>query len=122
MKILAFVVLLLCAAGSFATDSSVTGKWRIRMSIAGTETGNPQTCSFEQKGNDLSGVCNDDQGDHNITGTISGNDVTWSIKTPNGREVLYTGKIQSDSEITGSFENRPSDIVGAFTFSAHKLH
>jgi hypothetical protein len=76
------------------------------------------TCTFIQTGTELTGNCDGDIGKFNITGKVDGNKVTWNFKTDyNGTPltILYDGKVESDSKISGSASVAEMSLGGEFT-------
>lgn len=111
------LVLLSTAALALAADAvSVTGKWHVHGSIAGTDI--DQNCTFTQKDADLTGSCTSDKGTVTIAGKLDGNKVSWSYKsdyqgTP--ITVKYDGTVDASSKIAGSVSVPEFSVDGDFT-------
>jgi hypothetical protein len=83
---------------AFAADANVAGKWNMTVtSQAGT--GNP-VFDLKQDGSNVTGTYKGALGEAQVTGTVSGNDLTLSYKiSAQGQElaVTYTGKVEGDA-------------------------
>ena len=112
-------LLLLLAATTFAVaadDSAFSGKWQVTQNIAGNES--TQTCTFTQKGNDLTGSCNGQQGTLQISGKVDDKKVSWSFKTEyNGSPltVKYAGAMDAQKKISGTVLVEEFSVSGDFT-------
>jgi hypothetical protein len=94
---------------------SVTGKWKIHTVMVQESD---STCTFTQKGSDLTGACEGDNGKFDITGKVDGNKVTWSFKTDyngNPLTVSYEGTLDADSKISGAAHVAEMSLDGDFT-------
>ena len=123
MKRIVLTSLLASAAALalMADDPSLTGKWQVHTSIAGTE--HDQSCSFTQKGEDLTGTCVSETGTVNITGKVNGTKVSWSYKSEyNGSPltVAHDGVVSSGTKITGSVSVPEFSVEGDFTATQSK--
>jgi hypothetical protein len=91
-------------AATLAADTpSLTGKWQVHTSIAGTEV--DDLCTFTQKENALTGNCSSDRGTFELSGNVNGQKVTWSYKSEyNGTPitVAFAGAVNAEKKITGS--------------------
>lgn len=113
---LALLVALCFALGVMVTvaaaqDANVAGVWTFSMVAAGgggggqgggggMGRGGPQTLTFTQDGTKLTGTLHGGRGDSPVTGTISGNNITFSVtrQTQNGEmKIDYTGTVSGDS-------------------------
>jgi hypothetical protein len=98
-------VLASAAAVAFAADSpSLSGKWQVHVSIAGTEI--DQACTITQKDSELTGSCaSTELGTVEITGKVDGKKITWSYKSAyNGSPITvkYEGMMDSATKISGN--------------------
>ena len=93
-----------------AQNANVAGTWTLSMNFGGgggqggggarMGRGGPQTLTFTQDGEKLSGTMHTGRGDSPITGTISGNNITFSVtrQTQNGEvKTDYTGTVSGDT-------------------------
>jgi opacity protein-like surface antigen len=114
-----FLCFLLASAAAVATAAdgpSLTGKWQVHTAIAGNE--GDQTCTFIQKGPDLSGSCTSEGKTVEISGKVDGKKVTWSYKSDyNGAPLTlkYEGTLDAASRITGSASVPEFQADGDFT-------
>lgn len=116
MKILLAALLLIPALTSAADAPTLTGKWNVHISIAGREA--DATCTFEQKGEDLTGSCAAAAGNFTVSGKVADKKVTWTYKSNSeaGPVTLnYRGAIQSPTSITGSVNVEEFGVEGQFT-------
>ncbi len=101
--------LLLAGVASYAapqSNSNVAGAWTITMAPpAGGGGGGgtppaPPTVTFKQDGSKLSGTQSGRGGDTAIDGSVSGNNVTWTVKRTgrDGNEVTITYKAVVDGD------------------------
>jgi hypothetical protein len=101
-----------------ADPASLTGKWKISMSIAGND--NVMTCDITQKDNAVTGACSSDQGNVELAGKVDGDKITWSYKSEyNGMPltVQFAGAMTSPTLIKGSVEVPEFGVDGEFTAS-----
>lgn len=115
-------LVLSLAAIAFAADQpSVSGKWQVHTTIAGTE--HDITCTFTQKETDLSGSCDREEGGKvDVTGKVDGDKVTWSYKSEyNGTPltVNHTGTLKDD-KMTGTVDVPEFSASGDFTAALAK--
>ena len=95
-------VLLLSALSAFAAD--VTGAWTLTV-----ETPNGQRQSavdFKQDGKNLSGTIHSQMGDAPLTGTVDGDQVSFSVtRERDGQsfKIEYSAKVEG-SKMTGSLK------------------
>ena len=116
LKFAALILVFGAAAALAADPPSVTGKWHVHTSIAGTE--NDHTCSLTQKGTELTGTCTTDQsGTVNLSGKVDGKKVTWSYKSEyNGTPltVNYDGTYEA-GKMSGTVSVPEFSVDGEFT-------
>lgn len=96
-------------------NANVAGTWELAMAPpaggggggagGGGGRGGPQTVTIKQDGAKISGTMSGGRGDVNFEGTVSGNDVTWTVQRPgrdgNTMTITYKGTLSGDS-IKGS--------------------
>lgn len=115
--LLSVSALMTTAVPSSAADApTLTGKWNVHISIAGREA--DAICTFEQKGEDLTGSCAGAAGSFNVSGKVAEKKVTWTYKSTSeaGPVTLnYRGAIQSPTSITGSVNVEEFGVEGQFT-------
>ena len=107
-------VIALAALPIMAADDVISGKWQIHQSVAGYE--NDQTCTFTQKGSELTGTCESEQGSVQIAGKVDDKKVTWTFKSEyNGTAftVNYTGTVEP-SKISGTIHIPEFSVDGEF--------
>jgi len=121
-KLLLPVLLFAAAALAPAADTtSLAGKWNLHSSISGYE--GDLACTFTQTGTEIGGTCKGEQGDVSVTGKLEDKQVTLQYKTEyNGDEltIIYKGKFDSDSKITGGVTVDPMGVEGEFTATQSK--
>jgi hypothetical protein len=108
------IVIVLAILPIVAADDTISGKWQIHQNVAGYE--NDQTCTFTQKGSELTGACQSDQGSVQIAGKVDDKKVTWSFKSEyNGTAftVNYTGMVEP-SKISGTIHIPEFSVDGEF--------
>jgi hypothetical protein len=118
---LAGILAVLAALAPAAETTALSGKWQIYLTVSGTER--DQACTFTQKGADLTGTCNADEGPVQITGNVTNDKVTWTYKTQYNGEpltVTYTGTRSSATKITGSIDIAEMGLQGEFTANQSK--
>lgn len=112
---------LLGVVVSGAETGSLSGKWQISRSAAGTER--RQVCTFTQQDSDLIGDCSSDQGTVKISGKVDGKKVTFAYKTERDGSpltVVYKGTLDSTPRITGTVSAVEFGIDGEFTATPSK--
>lgn len=81
-----------------AQDAKVAGTWTLSVTSG---RGGPQTLTLTQDGQKLTGTLHGGRGDSPVTGTITGNNITFSVSrtNQNGDTVKtdYTGTVSADS-------------------------
>jgi hypothetical protein len=112
-----------------AQDAKVAGTWNLTLDMGqggggaggggqaggqggGGGRGGPQTLTLTQDGKTLGGTLHGGRGDSPVTGTISGNNITFSVTrtTANGDvKTDYTGTVGGDS-MTGTVNMRGNAV------------
>lgn len=88
----------LLSAAAFAADANIAGEWDMAVETQ-AGTGTPHF-SFKQDGSTLSGTYKGQLGEAPVTGTIKGNEATWSFKVnAQGMDltVTYTGTVDGNT-------------------------
>lgn len=96
-------LLVLLALPLAAAD--VSGKWNAEVDVAGNHA-TPQF-TFKQDGDKLTGTYKGMLGEANITGTVDGKKITWTLKANYGGDlvtIVYTGTIESETLIKGTVD------------------
>jgi len=108
----------LLSAAAFAADANIAGEWDMAVETQ-AGTGTPHF-SFKQDGSTLSGTYKGQLGEAPITGTIKGNEATWSFKvSAQGMDLTVTysgtvdgntikGKMQLGDMAEGTFTGKKS--------------
>jgi hypothetical protein len=108
----------LLSAAAFAADANIAGEWDMAVETQ-AGTGTPHF-SFRQDGSTLSGTYKGQLGEAPITGTIKGNEATWSFKvSAQGMDLTITysgtvdgntikGKMQLGDMAEGTFTGKKS--------------
>lgn len=81
-----------------ADNANVAGTWNLAVEMP-NGTGTPSVI-FKQDGGNLTGTYKGRRGDSDLKGTISGNDIKWTVtlKTPNGElNIEYSGTVDGDT-------------------------
>jgi hypothetical protein len=111
-----FTLLILSAVLSLAAD--ITGKWKFTVE---SEMGSTQSeWTFEQKGEKLTGTYKGQLGEHQVSGTVTGNSAVFGFKAaPTGEEmeVKYTATIESPTKMRGKVS---LGSLGSGTFVGEK--
>jgi hypothetical protein len=122
MKILIAFLLVASAAVAVAADApSVSGKWQIKASVAGTEA--DALCTFTQKENILTGSCATDAGTFDTEGKVDDKKVTFSYKTLyNGASLLveYEGTWDPAGTMSGTINVPDYAVSGEFSGTLQK--
>ena len=106
---------------SAAEQAAVDGPWLVHSVVYGNET--DTTCTFTQKGADLTGTCKPaDAPGIDVTGKVDGDKVSWTQKseyqgTPLTLEFVGTLK---DGAIKGTLTVTPFGVDGEFTATRPK--
>ncbi len=101
------------------SDTPLTGEWKVRNDISGNVS--EMTCTFTQKGEDLSGGCATEQGNVEITGKVVQTSVTWGFKSQyNGGPITlnYKGSLGTDGQLAGAVTVEEFSVTGDFTATA----
>ncbi|HYL75121.1 MAG TPA: hypothetical protein VEU96_13000 [Bryobacteraceae bacterium] len=116
MSKLLLIGLALFSFAALAADLS--GTWTAAVETdAGSGT---PTFVFKQTGDQLTGTYSGALGESKLTGTVKGNQVTWSFDaSPTGEaiKVTYSGTLDGDNKIKGTVE---LGSLGKGTFTATK--
>ena len=105
--------MLLVGVVVWAAD--ITGTWSAAVQLdAGSGTA---TFVLKQEGDALSGTYSGALGSAKVAGTVKGSDVEWTFENADAGKVVYKGKLEGDSKITGSVEYGQ---LGKGTFTAEK--
>ena len=88
------------------TPADVAGEWALTVETdQGTTT---PSVMLEQNGSELTGhYSSESLGEADVTGSVSGNDVTFSLSADLGGqsiEVTYTGTVQDDGTLSGQID------------------
>lgn len=123
MKLLLLCFLLVSAAvpGQPADNPSLNGNWQIHNNIAGNET--DQSCTFTQKGSELTGICSSEHGEVKISGKVNEKQVTWIYKSEyNGGPITlsYKGAFDSAAKLKGTVNVEEYSVEGDFTATTAK--
>ena len=103
------IAFLLCAVSVFAAD--ISGAWSFEV-VTDAGSGTPKFV-FKQEGEKLTGTYSGQLGEAKITGTVKGQDVTFSFDI--GAPVVYQGRIdESGKKITGNCDIG-GQATGTFT-------
>ena len=109
------------AAVAPPAHDSIAGRWKLKPQLDGIEMGDPQMCTFVVKEQHLTGRCIGENGSHDLAGEIHGKSVSWQLSGDRSGSTIFTGTIDSDSSITGTYEVRQGTILGDFTFTASRM-
>jgi hypothetical protein len=117
------VVLASTSVLAFAADNaSVGGKWKFHTNVAGNDS--DMVCTLTQKGADLTGTCETDNGEGKGSGSVDGKKITFKFESEyNGSPVTsnYTGTLDSaTNKITGTVNVVEFSIDGDFTAAPDK--
>ena len=99
-----------------AAENPLTGEWKVRNDIASNVS--EMTCSFTQKGEDLTGGCATEQGNVEITGKVVESSVSWVFKSAyNGGPITltYKGSLGTDGQLAGAVTVEEFSVTGDFT-------
>jgi hypothetical protein len=120
-----WVVLVVVALGSgllAAGQSSVAGEWQVQRSVGGSESS--QTCTFVQKDAELTGSCSTPAGAVQLTGTVNGKTVSWTVKQESSQggtvTVAYKGTLETDTKMSGTVTAVEYGIDGEFVATKAK--
>jgi hypothetical protein len=99
-----------------ASENPLTGEWKVRNDIASNVS--EMTCSFTQKGEELTGGCATEQGNVEITGKVVDASVSWVFKSVyNGGPITltYKGSLGTDGQLAGAVTVEEFNVTGDFT-------
>ena len=114
--LIAAVFVAASVVGTPAPENPLTGEWRLRNDIAGNVS--EMTCSFTQKGEELTGGCATEQGNVEITGKVVETSVSWVFKSVyNGGPITltYKGSLGTDGQLAGAVTVEEFNVTGDFT-------
>jgi hypothetical protein len=112
----AAVLLASSLAATAHVDNPLTGEWKVRNDIASNVS--EMTCSFTQKGEELTGGCATDQGNVEIAGKVVESSVSWVFKSAyNGSPITltYKGSLGTDGQLAGAVTVEEFSVTGDFT-------
>ena len=109
------------SAAAPPAHDSIAGSWKVRSSLDGVATGDPQMCTFMIREQQLIGSCVSEDGSQDLTGEIHGKSVRWRLGNSRFGATVFNGTIDSDSLITGTYEMKQAAILGEFTFTARRM-
>ena len=98
----ATVAMLFGASGAFAQAVDVAGTWDLSVDVQGSVT--TPSVVLDQEGDSLSGHYSSDVlGEADVTGRVSGSDVTFSLDSPDlGISVRYALALAEDGTLSGT--------------------
>src|SRR5882672_2065970 len=114
-----FLLVSAAIAAFAADDAPFSGKWQFYTAIGGTSV--DQACTFTQKGNDLTGTCDTQNGVVNVSGKVEEKKVSWTYKSNSSEGLLtvtYEGMLDLTTgltRITGNVLVEEMGIRGTFT-------
>ncbi len=88
------------AAQDNSSAPSVTGNWQV--SFAGRGGNRQVTMEIKQDGSKLSGAFQGERGSAPLTGRLSGNQISFTVKMPR-RRISFTGTVDGD-KMSGATE------------------
>jgi hypothetical protein len=109
------------AASAPPAYDSIAGNWKLKPQLDSIEMGDPQMCTFVVKEQHLTGSCRSEDDSQDLTGEIHGKSVSWQLSGGRAGSTMFTGTINSDSSITGTYEVQQGTILGDFTFNARRV-
>ena len=115
----ALIAAVFVAASVIATpaaENPLTGEWKLRNDISGNVS--EMTCSFTQKGEELTGGCATEQGNVEITGKVVETSVNWVFKSVyNGGPITltYKGSLGTDGQLAGAVTVEEFSVTGDFS-------
>lgn len=114
--LIAAVFVAASVAAAPAAENPLTGEWKVRNDIASNVS--EMTCSFTQKGEELTGGCATDQGNVEIAGKVVETSVSWVFKSVyNGGPITltYKGSLGTDGNLAGAVTVEEFNVTGEFT-------
>jgi hypothetical protein len=113
MRFTLMAAMLLCAAALTAAD--LTGTWSANVTLdVGSGTA---TFQFTQTDETLSGSYTGTFGEAKVAGTVKGDQVEFSFDGGQAGKVVYKGKLEGTSKMSGSCEY---GALGKGTFTAER--
>lgn len=103
------------AADATLADTTLAGEWRVRNEIAGNVS--EMTCTFTQKGTELTGGCTGDQASVELKGTVEDRSVRWvstTVYEGNPLTLTYVGTL-GDEGLRGTVTVEQFSVTGDFT-------
>jgi len=97
-------------------DNPLSGEWKVRNDIASNVS--EMTCTFTQKGEELTGGCATEQGNVEIAGKVVESSVSWVYKSVyNGGPITltYKGSLGADGQLAGAVTVEEFSVTGDFT-------
>ncbi len=109
-------IIALSTLSNLAMAADLTGTW----SVSVTTAAGPGELTFElkQEGNTLSGSYSGVLGTAPLTGSVEGDNFTFSYTIEGLGEVTYSGSVQEDGSIKGEADY--GDMLGKGPFSGTK--
>ena len=108
-------------AAAPAAYDSIAGTWKLEPQLDGIEMADPRMCTFVVKEQHLTGSCLSENGSQDLVGEIHEKSVSWTITNGGSGSIVFTGTIDSDSSIKGTYEVKQGTILGDFTFTAKRM-
>jgi hypothetical protein len=109
------------AASAPPPHDSIAGSWKLKPQLDGIEMGDPQMCTFFVKEQRLTGSCQRENDRQDLMGEIHGRSVSWQLSGGRSASTMFTGTIDSDSLIIGTYTVQQGTILGDFTFTARRI-
>jgi enterochelin esterase-like enzyme len=116
MKRLLATFTLLFASSALAAQSLTGGLWTIHSNIAGNVS--DQECKFVVTDNKITGTCNFQGKNLQVTGSVDGKRVTWHYENEMYGSTFtfnYSGNVDDSGKIAGTFLLEPVKVDGLFT-------
>ena len=117
---LGITLVLLMSLPGLAAD--ISGTWKFSVDLEDGGHGDP-TFVLEQKGGKLSGTYNGPLGEHNVTGTVTGDTAQFGFSFERDGEavkVAYTARIESAAKMSGAIRLDGPDGGGSGKWTAVK--
>lgn len=104
-----------------AAANSVTGKWDVQTEVMG----NPgaAVCALKQEDDKISGTCTMGGADQPVTGQVADGKITFKHAAEyegNALTITYTGKIESETALSGDVMVNPFGVSGTFKATRKK--
>jgi hypothetical protein len=103
-------------ASLLAQAPDLNGQWSVHNSVAGNDS--DQDCKFAVADGKLSGTCDSEGKQVQVTGSITGNNVSWSYQTDyegSPLTVAYSATLDNADKISGSIDVQEYGVSGDFT-------